>query len=237
MNFLKKYIFVLSVIFSLVFAVSTEALVNKRTALGVSGNIFPTPTVFLPIVFDKQDRSLSCEVAALKMALAYHGVRVQESTLLKKVGFDTTAKKVVNGQKIWGDPNKGFVGDIDGKMPATGYGVYSDPITRAGKLYRPTYSIASWDLRSLSYELDQGNPIIAWIYIGKGTADSWKTPEGKRIQAVYNEHTVVVNGYTGSSEAPTGFHVIDTLYGPQYYSAADFLKRWRTLGRTGVVVN
>ena len=67
-----------------------------------------TMDVQLPIRFHRQEHSLSCEVATLKMALQAHGVEVPESELVKNLAYDPTPKR--NG--VWGDPHKGFVGDI-----------------------------------------------------------------------------------------------------------------------------
>lgn len=139
-------------------------------------------------------------------------------------------------QIIWGDPQKGFVGNVDGKMFQDGYGVHWDPIARVAKKYRPAYAITNYDIPALVYELDHGNPVIAWAYLGSGKPTSWMTPEGELVKSVYYEHIFVVNGYSGPKDAPTGFHVIDTLYGPRFYSTAEFLKRWNAFGRSGVVV-
>jgi hypothetical protein len=53
---------------------------------------------------------------------------------------------------------------------------------------------------------------------------------------VDGEHTRVVVGYTGSVDAPTGFHVIDPVYGEQYWAVEKFLQNWTKLGRIGVVI-
>lgn len=214
----------------------------------------PQATVLLPVKFDKQDHALSCEAAGLKMVLAYRGVNVDEDELLERIGVEPVARPYVHGdgadsapnpavsgtvrrgELIWGDPQKGFVGNVDGKMFRDGYGVHWDPVARTAKEYRPAYAITHYDIPALVYELDHGNPIIVWAYLASGKPTSWKTPDGEVVSSVYYEHIFVVNGYSGPKDVPSGFHVIDTLYGPRFYSTAEFLKRWNAFGRSGVVV-
>jgi uncharacterized protein YvpB len=196
----------------------------------------PKADIMLPVKFDKQDHSLSCEVATLKMALAYKGTAVEESTLIGKIGVDPVAKQTVNGKLVWGDPQKAFVGDINGRMPSTGYGVYWDPIERVGAEYRPTRSISGSSIAELVEELQRGNPIIIWGHLGSGKPFTWQTPENKTIPAVYYEHTFLVNGIKGSVKNPEGFFLIDPIYGQLYWPLAKFKQHWASLGNSGVVV-
>src|ERR1700741_62031 len=53
-------------------------------------NILGLTIVNLPIVPHKQEHSLSCEIAALKIALSAHSIDVSEAELIKKLHFDPT---------------------------------------------------------------------------------------------------------------------------------------------------
>lgn len=196
----------------------------------------PNPTVLLPVKFDKQDHALSCEVATLKMALAYRGVEVDEFELIQKVGFDPAQKTKSNGVFTWGDPQKAFVGNIDGKMFVTGYGVYWLPIARVANDYRETIVFENWSEANLISELEHENPVIIWGYLGSGKLTSWKTEDGKEIHAVYYEHTFVVRGFSGDAREPSGYFVIDPIYGETFFARDAFLKKWDAFGRSGVVV-
>ena len=79
-------------------------------------------TIKLDVPYHRQEHSLSCEIAALKMALDYYGLKISESDLIKELVFNTKDSRSKNN--IWGDPDLGFVGNIDGKIPNGGYGVY-----------------------------------------------------------------------------------------------------------------
>ncbi len=192
--------------------------------------------VKLNIAFDPQDHSLSCEVATLKMALAYRGIVITEAELNQRIGVDNTPKTKENGQLIWGDPYKAFVGNINGSMFVDGYGVYPPAIAKAASDYRTVEAFENWDVVDIVRELNNDNPVIIWGYLGSGKKLSWKTPEGKTIPAVTYEHTFLVIGFKGDQLKPDGFYVIDPIYGKEYLSRGDFLKKWDALGRMGVVV-
>src|SRR5437763_17150027 len=87
----------------------------------------PTTQRVLEVPWHHQAHNLSCEAAALKMALSYYGIEVDELAL---IGFMTRdprpARFDVAGRLVaWGDPATGYVGDPDGHIERyTGYGVY-----------------------------------------------------------------------------------------------------------------
>ncbi|MBI4434488.1 C39 family peptidase [Candidatus Uhrbacteria bacterium] len=205
----------------------------------------PTPTAKLRVPFLKQEHALSCEVATLRMALAYRGVTVSEAELLAAVGFDPAprtgnvlvgrAPRNSEGAK-WGDPDEAFVGDVDGIMSKTGYGVHAGPIGRIAGRYRTAEVIENGTAASLTDAIANGNPVITWGHLGGGKPLRWRTLGGKEVRAVDGEHTRVVIGYNGTREDPAGFFVIDPIYGEQYWKTEKFVANWEPLGRTGVVI-
>lgn len=194
--------------------------------------------VMIPIVFDAQDHALSCEVATLKMVLAYRGVQVQESELIKRVGFDRTPHTYQGGRELWGDPSKAFVGNIDGRMMDDGYGVYWQPIERVAKLYRK--EAQGFERRTdwhLVQELQEGNPIIVWGCLGACQRRVWYAPGNEnKVFGVSYEHTFIVNGFSGNPDAPDGFWLVDPIYGQRYMERNAFIAMWDSLDRSGVVV-
>lgn len=197
-----------------------------------SGKIHGKTTVNLDVPFHKQEHSLSCEVAALKMALSVVGVNVSESELIKNLIFDSTPKQ----DGIWGDPDKGFVGSIDGRMPATGYGVYADPIAKLANTWVVAEVMQDQTPEALATHLLKGHPIIVWGFYGRGKPLSWTTPEGKKVKALNGEHARTVIGFTGDVQGPDGFYLIDPIFGPLYWKTDKFLKNWDALERMAVVV-
>lgn len=192
----------------------------------------PKPTVLLDVPFYKQEHALSCEVAALRMALAGVGVHVSESELIRLLPFDTTPKR----RGVWGDPNIGFVGDIDGKMLVDGYGVYAEPIRDLGGRWRRTEIFEEPTAAALAHTIANGAPVVVWGYFGSGTRYTWKAPDEKTVKAISAEHTRVVVGFAGEEEHPEGFFVIDPKYGQQYWKRDEFMENWDALDRMHVVV-
>ncbi len=188
--------------------------------------------VQLPTKFHRQEHSLSCEIATLKMALQTVGLDVPESELLALLPFDATAKS----RGVWGDPNKGFVGKIDGKMLIDGYGVYWDPIARVGLRYRRTEVMRGGSAKNVAEHLSAGRPVIVWGNYGRTKKYSWRSSDGSLVDAVNGEYTRIVTGFSGSVSNPTSFSLIDPIYGPITWSKDKFMANWGLLGNNAVVV-
>lgn len=191
------------------------------------------PMVKLAMASDHQDYKLSCEIAALKMALASKGVRVSENDIIAKVGYASPLSRSGN---VWADPQVGFVGNINGRQVSTGYGVYWDPIQKAASAWREAESFTNGSIQKLTDEISKGNPIVVWGNAGSGKRVDWKTPSGKNIVAIMGEHARTVKGFIGPKENPIKIIVNDPLIGEVVWSTAAFDANWATLGRSGVIV-
>jgi uncharacterized protein YvpB len=166
------------------------------------------------------------------MALAFYGIPVQESDVISQMSFDRTPKF----GEVWGDPQLGFVGSMDGQTLRSGYGIYWHPIARIADHWARSKVLCEASAEELSQNIAAGHPAVVWGYLGLGEKTSWVTPTGKRIDAVQGEHTRLVIGFAGSVKHPDGFFVIDPIYGHQYWSRTTFLRNWDAFGRSGVVV-
>ena len=190
--------------------------------------------VELKVLFHKQEHALSCEIATLKMVLDYYGVPASENDLLRSLPFDTTEAR--NPENIWGDPDVGFVGDINGKIPNSGYGVYENPIVNLALQYRDAKKIKDATLADVLNEVDQKHPVIVWGSVGSGQDISWLTQNGKYVKAVWGEHTRIIIGYSGTPENPKYILLMDPVYGKVVMSKNRFLTNWGLLGNKAVVV-
>lgn len=249
-NRIKKYIKKNHIKLGLVLLLVSSGIVSV-SALWSAGILnFPPPVVYysikladivasnsnltkeLALKFHRQEHSLSCEAAALKMVLDYYGLNVSESEIIKEMPLDKTKKL----GDMWGDPDKGFVGSIDGKMGITGYGIYWKPLVETASHWKKAEIIENGLAQDLVENISEGRPVIVWGYVGRGKIMNWLTPEGKKIYAINGEHVRVVYGYKGSSENPDGFLVMDPVYGSAYWEKSKFLRNWDAFGRAGVVV-
>ncbi len=198
----------------------------------------PTPPAAVPtshlisVSEDYQDQALSCEAAALKMALSAKGAKVSETQIMKIVGYDPTPHQ----GGVWGDPNVAFVGNIAGHQDTTGYGVYWNPIAKAANTWRPSSVITNGTVQQLAAEIYADHPVVIWGTLGNAYRDDWKTPAGKTIVSWKGEHARTVIGVNGSADNPTSFVLNDPVVGRITWSAATLDANWARFNRSGVIV-
>ncbi|MBX4205076.1 MAG: C39 family peptidase [Candidatus Doudnabacteria bacterium] len=197
-----------------------------------SGEVAGGTIVQLPATYHRQEHSLSCEIAALKMALSVFDINPSESELVGKLKFDPTPRTT----SVWGDPFTGFVGIIDGKMGVDGYGVYADPILEVAKQYTNAQVIRATPVE-LAKQIDLGNPVVIWGYSGRGRTIKWSTPAGRQITAINGEHARTLIGYWGAPSAPIGFIILDPIYGTLKWKTADLMKNMQPFDYMAVVVS
>lgn len=186
----------------------------------------------LSIALDYQDQALSCEAAALKMALAGQGVKTTERRIMAVVGYDPTPHR----GRVWGDPDVAFVGNIAGRQNTTGYGVHWKPIKRAASKWRTARAFTGGSVSTLTAAIDAGDAVVIWGTIGKARSDSWRTPAGKTVRAWKGEHTRTVIGYIGTAEQPTRFVINDPTAGRLTWSTETLLENWSRFNYSGVIV-
>ena len=208
-----------------------------------------TPTLSLSVLRNvpsyRQKHALSCEAASLWMVFRYFGLDVTEDQLIQEIGFDPTPlQKLKDGRVIWGDPNKGYVGNIDGwqlfasaldkyslderPLEMWGYGVYQEPLIKVAE----RYGLQALEISRIDqiYEyLERGWLIIVYVPCrGRTQAVVWEwyTPEGKAIKVINCEHAIVVKGYDESYT-----YVEDPIREVAQYSRPDFETAWNHLRR------
>src|ERR671936_1481492 len=77
------------------------------------------------VVYSAQTHKLSCEAAALQMALSHEGVNVSQDDVLALIPVDKRSPESDADGMHWGNPFTTFVGDVDGsEVDGSGYGTY-----------------------------------------------------------------------------------------------------------------
>jgi uncharacterized protein YvpB len=200
--------------------------------------VLPKSTAaFLDVPLDLQDQAATCELASLKMALAYRGISTGEGTLLAEVGIDARAPEVVNDRIVrWGNPNTSFVGDPNGSQRLyTGYGVYAGPVARAaGKLGATVVSSGTGVSPADVYAaVLQGHPVVAWVTstYQRDTVRTWTAWDGSSVRYSLHEHAVTVVGVT-----PGAVIIDDPWWGQVWKSHDEFETAYAVLGQMAVVV-
>jgi uncharacterized protein YvpB len=197
----------------------------------------------LDVQIHLQEHRLSCEAAALKMALAYLGISIDELTLIDFMGHQTQpARFDTRGRLVaWGDPNQGFVGDPEGRLENyTGYGAYFGPVARAAVLARVHViasgsglygsGIAPADLYNAVLD---GHPVVAWIsntYHDVPLA-SYVTSDGSTVWYTLTEHAVTVIGVR-----PDAVLINDPWFGQSWHPKAQFESAYQTFQNMAVII-
>ncbi|MDB5084955.1 MAG: hypothetical protein JWN30_1841 [Bacilli bacterium] len=194
-------------------------------------------TAQLDVPSQAQDPELynGCEVTSLSMLLSAAGHPVPKTVLADEVLKDPAPEEedAAGDPVSWGNPNRGFVGDITGENP--GYGVYHAPIA---SLVNEFMSGQANDLTGSSFDavLQQvaaGKPVVVWTTVGFEPTTSWVTwqsPTGP-VHATLEEHCVLLVGYDAG-------HVMinDPLDGTKD-KAVDrdpFIAAWKQLGQQAI---
>lgn len=171
-----------------------------------------TNQVNLAIPIYRQGSQFTCNIAALRMMLAYRGVTVSEQDLINKIGS--------GGKRGSGNPYKGYIDD---------YGTYWDAILRGATAYRPARIIKSGNLTEILSEVKKGNPIMTWGQNGWSDPHdiSWTATDGTSIRAINGMHSAVVHGYKGPDDNPTHIFINDPWRGQYTLETAEFMRRWK----------
>lgn len=195
---------------------------------------------------DYQDHPLSCEAAALKMALSKEGIRTTEDDLLVLMGRDNRPAVVdSNGRLLrWGNPNVAYVGDPDGKLTTyTGYGAYAGPVAKAAAAAGA--KVLAWGTNlppdrgkgiapaTVYQALLEGHPVVAWISntyhdIQLGTYTAF---DGTTVWYTLTEHAVTLIGVR-----PDAVLINDPWYGQAWHSKTEFESAFHTFEEMAVIV-
>jgi uncharacterized protein YvpB len=217
---------------------------NAPPAPEPSQDASPRPTQrVLDVKLHLQEHSLTCEAAALKMALSYEGITVDEMTL---VGYMTNDRRPaqLNAQGhliAWGDPAQSFVGNPDGSIQRlTGYGVYFGPVANAAVLAGANVLAAGGGLYGSAVApsdvynavLD-GHPVVAWISNTYRTVplSRYTAYDGATVSYTLTEHAVTVIGVR-----PDAVLINDPWYGQHWHPKAQFEAAYATFQQMAVVI-
>jgi len=218
------------------YAIAAQRYVQRE--IGQAGWQPDARAFLFRVPFHRQEHALSCEVASLRSALLGINVDVPEWDLWLELPKDPAVKQWTSEGVVWGDPNRGFVGNVDGRMPSSGYGVFAEPLSVVANTYASTTFIRVDDPKAIDAALSKGHPIIAWSVLGRNPyVTNWKTPEGKEIAAPIYEHTLVIVGYRGSSDFIEGVYVIDPLTSIRYETWDEFHERTSFFDHVGLEVS
>jgi hypothetical protein len=167
----------------------------------------------LNVPWYKQQENFTCNVAAIRMVLAYRGVYLSEAQIKSMLGIGT-------------DPNSNWV---------PGYGVHWGPASNLIGNYRSVSVKQGWTLEEILREVEQGNPVILWWYNRYSQPPGAYTLESG-VTGWMGMHSEVVRGYIGSPSNPTAILTNDPWRGQLTYSPSLFMSTWGYIGYAALVV-
>ncbi len=133
----------------------------------------------------------------------------------------------ISGRTVWGDPERGFVGDVRGG----GYGVYDRPLLRLARRYDPgAENLTGTTVAAVVAALRAGRPVVAWVPLGVSAPWTWTSPSGATIDANHAEHAVTLTGW---HDGAITYHNPWTGTAGTF-TTATFAALWHTLGNRAI---
>ena len=151
--------------------------------------------------------------------------------ILQKFEYNPTHKN--QEANTWDDPQKQFVGDVNGNQgKGTGWGVYAEPVAAAVRSYgRQASTHYGVSAQFLAQQLYDDRPVVLWgIWGTSAQIQTWTTPGGYTASGPFPMHVRLVVGVKGSIEQPLGFYVHDPITGSAYWSTAQLMANTQKAG-------
>ncbi|WP_080846763.1 C39 family peptidase [Cytobacillus gottheilii] len=152
----------------------------------------------VPLIKQNPELKYGCEVTSLAMMLQYAGVKTNKMELYKNISKDSD-KQIKNKHDIiqWGDPAKGFVGDMTGK--SAGYAVFDGPIEDLVNQYMPGHAVnlTKKTFQQVLDHIGNGYPAVVWTTGDYKLPDRWESwkHQDQTIKTPLDLHAVVITGY------------------------------------------
>jgi uncharacterized protein YvpB len=190
----------------------------------------------IPSISQFPELPRGCEVTSLAMLLNDAGIKVNKMELAEKIKKDPTPKTITGGNIYFGNPNDGFVGNMN-SFDEPGYGVYHEPIAALAETYLPgrIKDLTGSDFKELQVYLSENRPV--WVItntmyqkLGEDQFQTWDTPTGQ-IKITVKEHSVLLTGYDQQF-----VYFNDPLTGEQNKKAPieDFKESWVQMGSQAI---
>ncbi|WP_231689586.1 C39 family peptidase [Bacillus sp. FJAT-27245] len=191
----------------------------------------------VPLIKQNPELKYGCEVTSLAMVLNYAGVSVDKMELYRAVRKESDPLDRPKGDiKRWGDPARGFVGDMTGKAP--GYAVFDKPIVELMDKYLPgrAVNLTNKEFKDVLSHIAAGNPAVIWTTGDFRLPDRWESwLHGKRtIRTPLDLHAVVLVGFDSDK-----VYVNDPLSGKVQHGVdkEQFIHSWIALKKRAVSYN
>jgi len=177
------------------------------------------------VTFYYQTHYLSCEEAAMSMALTHQGIALSQDQILAELGADRRAAYTdSSGRLRWGNPYQTFVGNVNGsEYNLTGYGTYWPPLVRIAKAHGARLiAYGSMSAATVYARLIAGHPVVVfatWDWAWHPRHD-YLSFDGQWIPFI--GPTQASHVYTAVGISASSVLVNDPLRGQYWVSKGDF---------------
>lgn len=189
-----------------------------------------------PLVKQYPELPRGCEVTSLTMLLQYHDMNSDKMTLAEQVAKDPTTFKSDGDTIYFGNPHKGFVGNMY-SLNEPGYGVYHEPIETLAKKYAGdrVINFTGDSFYKILEHLNEDRPV--WIItnttykkLPQEYFQTWQTPDGPELITM-KEHSVLVTGYDHEF-----IYFNDPISGKKKAPISDFREAWVQMGKQAITI-
>lgn len=195
-------------------------------------------TVMLDVPAENQFPELKngCEAVAVLMMLEKYGTTLDKVEFAESIPKDKTPmQKMEDDITAWGDPEKGFVGDITGE--SEGYSINPKPMRKflRGYVENPV-DLTGMEPQTLEKYIRGGNPVVTWVTVNfrdRESYEMWMAPSGKMINASFNIHAMTMVGFDESN-----YYFNDPYTGAKNYkvSKSRFYEVWSAMGKKAISI-
>jgi uncharacterized protein YvpB len=177
-----------------------------------------------------------CEVTSLAMLLGHAGIHVDKMELASKIKKDPTPYEKKDGKTYFGNPHKGFVGNMY-TFSEPGFGVYNEPIAELANAYLPgkISNLTGNDFSEVIKSVSAEKPV--WVITNTTFApldasyfETFHTPDGE-ISITMKEHAVLITGYDAE------YIYFNNPLTDETYSKAprdNFIEAWKQMGSQAI---
>ncbi|MDO5707213.1 MAG: C39 family peptidase [Andreesenia angusta] len=193
----------------------------------------------IPVTGQFPEYHNGCEAVSIKMMLEKLGINKTKDEIADEIPKDET-EAIYDEQgnlAVWGDPDKGFVGNIEGGGDG-GYSIYPKAVVEYLKKYfdKPI-DLTGSSIEVLERYIRAGRPVVIWATVNFQDVYShisWNTPEGKRIDGSFNIHAMTLVGFDEEN-----FYLNDpfTETKDMPVTKERFVEVWNQLGNKAVSID
>ncbi|MEG2289153.1 MAG: C39 family peptidase [Clostridium sp.] len=175
-----------------------EELERMKAQLEKEKKSSKTLILDIPIISQLPEYKNGCEATSLTMMLNYAGIETDKHSVISLLKKDETPIKYDSAGNIieWGNPKRGFVGDITGETP--GYSI--DPVALATVIthYLPgkALDLTGTDYSNIESTLLSGRPIVVWItsnFKEPKISHTWVSGT-ETVNSYFSQHAVLLTG-------------------------------------------